>query len=89
MRYKIGQLEQAVPVCPGDSINLTITRGDKRKIVHREEVQSFRSYTHWLFMEIEDGIGTAVFMGDGRLEEWFLSQFPNSEKIELEEFLYV
>ena len=89
MKYKAEKLHCPVCVLPGDSIKLSFINFSGEDTLHTEEVQVKKYYTHWLFMEIREGIGDGVFLGDKRLEGWFTSQFPQAEKVEAGEHLFV
>ena len=89
MKYKAEKLNRSVTLLPGDSINLSFTNFSGEQNLHTEVVQVSKYYTHWLFMDIGGGIGDGVFLGDKRLEDWFTSQFPQAEKVEAGEHLFV
>jgi len=89
MKYKIGKLSNPVGLFPGDSIKLSYTNMAGTECLHEEVIETNKYYTHWLFMDIGNSIGDAFFMGDHRLEEWFNKQFPQAEKIDANEPLFV
>ena len=57
-RYKIGKFSQPVTVCPGDTLNLTLTEKNLHKQKVTEEITISMTITHWVMFYVPDvGLG--------------------------------
>ena len=88
MRYKCEKMNNGIVVCNGDALRLSFVDFDGATKIHEESFHTCKNLTHWLFFEIEDGIGEGVIVGDSRLESWFKAKFPDAIKVETNEALF-
>ena len=93
VRYKLARLNNPIHVIPGDTLNLSYQDMLGETLIHSEEFHKAKRYSHWAFMEVTDAEGDSiadgVYLGDERLEGWLKDQFPNAERIEVNEALFV
>ncbi len=77
-RYKIGKLNHAVYLGPGDQFRLTYTqkglRDDKRTILHTEDITRNMTCTHYAVLSTPFGVG--MMIGTYELENFMEESFP-------------
>ena len=87
-RYKIGRFSQTVLVCPGDTLNLTVTEpnGVKQKVT--EEIKISMTVTHWVMFYIP-GVGFGGLFGTEDIGSKINEIFINPERVNEEDMLIV
>jgi hypothetical protein len=77
-RYKIGKLDHAVYLSPGDQFRLTYTQaeenGDKTTILHTEEITRIMTCTHYAVLSTPFSMG--MMIGTYELENFLEESFP-------------
>jgi hypothetical protein len=77
-RYKIGKLNYAVYLNPGDQFKLTHTQvdknGDKTTILHTEEITRSVTCTHYAVLSTPFSMG--MMIGTDELENFLEESFP-------------
>ncbi len=61
-RYKTGKFNRSVSVCPGDTLNLTLTEKGMRKQRVSEEITISMTITHWVMFYVP-GVGFGGLFG--------------------------
>ena len=88
VRYKTGRFNQPVLVCPGDTLNLTLTEPDGTKQKVTEEIKISMTITHWVMFYIP-GIGFGGMFGTKDMGSKMSEIFANPERINDEDQLIV
>ena len=85
-RYKTGKFNHAVSVCPGDTLNLTITEPGNRKQKVTEDIKISMTITHWVMFYVP-GIGFGGMFGGPDIGSKMSEIFVNPELINDEDLL--
>jgi len=85
-KYKIGKLNHAVALCPGDKFNLTFTeKGGQdpdgsfyfnEKLLHSEEITEAKDYNCYAVLKTPVGIGILMGSNIVQLTAWLVETFP-------------
>lgn len=74
-RYKIGKLDHAVYLNPGDHFNLTYTQhGNGATILHTEDITRSMACTHYAVLSTPFSMG--MLIGTDELENFLEESFP-------------
>jgi hypothetical protein len=80
-RYKIGQFKQPVTVCPGDTLNLTLTDKDGTKQRVSEDIKVSMTVTHWVMFYVA-GVGFGGMFGGPNIGSKMSEIFVEPELVE-------
>ena len=86
-RYKIGRFMYPVTVCPGDTLNVTLTElsGVKQKVT--EEITIGMRVTHWVMFHVP-GVGFGGMFGGPDLGSKMPEIFTDPERVAEEDNLF-
>lgn len=77
-KYKIGKLDYAVHLHPGDQFKLTHTQvyknGEKTALLHTEEITKKMTCTHYAVLSTPFSMG--MIIGTAELENFMEESFP-------------
>lgn len=85
-RYKTGKFNRSVSVCPGDTLNLTLTEKGMRKQRVSEEITIAMTVTHWVMFYVP-GVGFGGLFGGPDIESRMPEIFVNPKHINDEDLL--